>query len=69
MVMVQVALVQILSEPYILAMHLFICFLVTDFVRKSCSGLLLYCVSVGVLHDSVLKCNPGVLKLHWSVLG
>ena len=31
---VQAALVQSLSEPYISAMHLFICFLVTNFVRK-----------------------------------
>ena len=30
----QVALVQILSEPYISAMHLFIYFFVTNFVRK-----------------------------------
>ena len=28
------SLVQILSESYISAMHLFICFFVTDFVRK-----------------------------------
>ena len=31
----QAALVQILSEPYISAMHLFISFFVTDFVRKN----------------------------------
>ena len=32
---VQASLVQILSESYISAMHLFICFFVTDFVRKN----------------------------------
>ena len=40
---VQASLVQILSEPYLSAMHLFICFFVADFVadfvrKKTVSG-------------------------------